>query len=97
MVDYTAPVFWTFFFLCSVALIVLRVREPQTPRPFKVPLYPVLPILFSAVCLYMLWSSLVYVKAGALAGVGVLIVGGALLWALERAPRTEPTRRDSVT
>ncbi|MBY4594545.1 amino acid permease [Ottowia caeni] len=97
MVDYTAPVFWTFFFLCSVALIVLRVREPQTPRPFKVPLYPVLPLLFSAVCLYMLWSSLVYVKAGALAGVGVLIVGGALLWALERAPRPEATRRDSVT
>lgn len=97
MVDYTAPVFWTFFFLCSVALIVLRVREPQTPRPFKVPFYPVLPLLFSAVCLYMLWSSLAYVKAGALAGVGVLIVGGGLLWVLERTPRTIPARSDTVT
>ncbi|WP_036593614.1 APC family permease [Ottowia thiooxydans] len=84
MVDYTAPVFWTFFFLCAIALIVLRVREPQTPRPFKVPLYPVLPLLFASVCLYMLWSSLAYVKAGALAGVGVLVIGGVLLWVLER-------------
>ncbi|MET4579067.1 APC family permease [Ottowia thiooxydans] len=92
MVDYTAPVFWTFFFLSSIALIVLRVREPQTPRPFKVPLYPVLPLFFASVCLYMLWSSLAYVKAGALAGVGVLVVGGVLLWILERRPA-----RDAVT
>ena len=96
MVDYTAPVFWTFFFLCSVALIVLRVREPQTPRPFKVPLYPILPLFFAAVCLYMLWSSLAYVKAGALAGVGVLVVGGGLLWWLERG-KAQNARGHSLT
>ena len=37
-----------------------------------------LPLLFAAVCAYMLWSSLVYVKAGALVGVGVLALGEAL-------------------
>ena len=85
MVDYTAPVFWSFFFLCAVALIVLRVREPRAPRPFKVPLYPLLPIAFAAVCLYMLWSSLAYVKAGALAGVGVLAIGAlGLPWLAAR-------------
>ena len=83
MVDYTAPVFWLFFFLCTIALIVLRHKEPAAPRPFRVPLYPLLPLLFAAVCLYMLWSSVVYVKAGALAGVGVLAVGALLLLWLE--------------
>ena len=83
MVDYTAPVFWTFFLLCTLALIVLRRKEPAAERPFKVPLYPLLPLLFAAVCAYMLWSSLVYVKAGALVGVGVLAVGGLLLAWLE--------------
>ncbi|NLD69414.1 MAG: amino acid permease [Limnobacter sp.] len=87
MVDYTAPVFWTFFLLSTVALIVLRVREPDTERPFRVPLYPVLPLAFAAVCLYMLWSSLVYVRIGALAGVGVLVIGGMLLWLLDAAHR----------
>src|SRR5690606_40927412 len=29
MVDFTAPVFWTFFLLSTIALIVLRRREPQ--------------------------------------------------------------------
>ena len=83
MVDYTAPVFWTFFLLCTLALIMLRRKEPAAERPFKVPLYPLLPLLFAAVCAYMLWSSLVYVKAGALVGVGVLAVGGLLLAWLE--------------
>lgn len=91
MVDYTAPVFWLFFLLCTLALIVLRRREPDTPRPFKVPLYPVLPLLFAAVCLYMLWSSLVYVKAGALVGVAVLLVGALLMLLLERGDRRRGT------
>lgn len=33
MVDYTAPVFWLFFLLCTLALIVLRRKEPDTPAP----------------------------------------------------------------
>ena len=82
MVDYTAPVFWLFFLLCTVALIVLRRREPHAPRPFRVPLYPALPLAFAAVCLYMLWSSLAYVRVGALVGVGVLAVGAVLMWGL---------------
>ena len=85
MVDYTAPVFWTFFLLSTIALIVLRRREPEVPRPFRVPLYPLLPLLFAAVCAYMLWSSLAYVRIGALVGVGVLAVGVVLLFVL--APR----------
>ncbi|MGD9945663.1 MAG: APC family permease [Burkholderiaceae bacterium] len=79
MVDYTAPVFWTFFLLSTIALIVLRFKDPATPRPFRVPLYPVVPLLFAAVCLYMLWSSLVYVKVGALVGVAVLAIGAVIM------------------
>ena len=89
MVDYTAPVFWLFFLLSTLALIVLRVREPDVPRPFRVPLYPLLPLLFAAVCGYMLWSSLAYVQTGALVGAGVLALGAVLLWWLERKKLAE--------
>ena len=89
MVDYTAPVFWSFFLLCALALIVLRRKEPAAERPFRVPLYPLLPLVFAAVCAYMLWSSIVYVKAGALAGLGVLALGGVLLAWLEAAGRRQ--------
>ncbi|MBL0697880.1 APC family permease [Comamonas sp. JC664] len=90
MVEYTAPVFWFFFLLTGVALMVLRVREPDAPRPFRVPLYPLTPLLFIGVCAYVLYSSLAFTGLGALAGLAVLATGG-VLFAVERArTRREP-------
>jgi len=89
VVEFSAPVFWFFFLLTGLSLFVLRVREPQAPRPFRVPLYPVLPALFCASCAYMLWSSLAYVSSQKVAGinaawigVGVLLTGLVLLGVL---------------
>jgi amino acid transporter len=79
MIEYTSPVFWFFFMLVGVGLIVLRLRDPGTPRPFRVPLYPLTPIVFILTCAYLLYSSLAYVKGGAWAGVAVLAVGAVLL------------------
>jgi amino acid transporter len=79
MIEYTSPVFWFFFMLVGIGLIVLRARDPGTPRPFKVPLYPLTPVIFIATCAYLLYSSLAYVKGGAWAGVAVLAVGVVLL------------------
>ncbi|WP_312511855.1 APC family permease [Massilia sp.] len=94
MVEFTAPVFWLFFLLTGISLFVLRRREPRTPRPFKVPLYPVLPLLFCASCAYMLWSSLSYVYSQTLGGlnaawigVAVLACGGVLLLLLRARSR----------
>lgn len=84
MVDYTAPVFWLFFLLSGVSLFVLRVREPEVPRPFRVPLYPLTPLLFCAICVYMLQSSIAYTGVGALVGVAVLVLGIPLLFVARR-------------
>lgn len=46
----------TAFVVVSVGVIVLRVREPDLPRGFKVPGYPVTPILSVAACGYILAS-----------------------------------------
>lgn len=84
MVDYLSPVYWGFLSLSGVALLVLRHKHPQAPRPFRVPLYPWLPLAFCACSVYLLMASLLYVKAGALVGVGVLALGALPL--LRRAP-----------
>lgn len=86
MVDYLAPVYWFFLSLSAVAVIVLRRRYPDVPRPFRVPGYPLTPIVFFLSCLYLLYSSLAYVRIGALVGVGVLALG-ALLYGLLVARR----------
>ena len=79
MVEYRAPVFWTFILLAGVALFVLRRREPERPRPFRVPLYPLTPIVFCLTSAYLLYSSLAYTGFGALLGVAVVAAGAVVL------------------
>jgi basic amino acid/polyamine antiporter, APA family len=81
MVDYSSPVFWLFLAMSGFAVILLRWKQPDLPRPYRVPLFPWLPLVFVAACLFVLWSSVAYVRIGALAGVAMLAVGGVvLLW-----------------
>jgi amino acid transporter len=79
MVEYTAPVFWLFFVLTGIALFVLRRRMPDLPRRFKVPLYPLTPLVFCASSGYLLYASLVHTGIGALVGLAVLASGAVLL------------------
>lgn len=79
MVNYTMPVFWFFIMLVGIGVFVLRVRDPDRPRPFRVPLYPFTPMVFVATCAYLLYSSLAYVTKGAWLGIGVLAIGVVLL------------------
>ena len=41
-------------FLVVLGLMILRHREPSLPRPFRVPLYPVTPLLFLAISAFAL-------------------------------------------
>ena len=75
MVDFTAPVFWFFFLAIGISLMVLRRKMPDTPRPFRVPLYPLSPVIFCGSCAYLLYSSLTYTGVGAFAGIAVLLLG----------------------
>ncbi|TDR89003.1 APC family permease [Enterovirga rhinocerotis] len=86
MVDYTAPVFWIFMLLVGAAVIVLRRREPNRVLPFRVPLYPLTPILFCLSCLYMLHASVAYTGVGALVGIAVVVAGAPLLLFRRRDP-----------
>lgn len=61
MVAYTAPVFWLFMIGVGVAVFVLRARDPDRERPFRVPLYPLIPALWCLVTAYMFYSSLNYI------------------------------------
>jgi amino acid transporter len=75
MVEYTAPVFWFFFLLTVASLIVLRRSDPNRLRPFRVPGYPVTPVVFCVVAAYLLYSSVRYAGVGAVVGLVVLATG----------------------
>ncbi|MDX3906635.1 MAG: amino acid permease [Pigmentiphaga sp.] len=79
MVEYTAPVFWLFFVLSGLSLFVLRRKEPDVPRPFRVPLYPLTPLVFVLTSGYLFYASLRHTGVGALAGVAVLAIGAVFM------------------
>jgi amino acid transporter len=94
MVEFTAPVFWGFLFLTGAALFVLRAKEPHVRRPFRVPLYPLMPIAFCVTCLWLTRASLDHARLGAIAGVVVLLLGAVPLW-IERGRRRSRAKETS--
>ena len=84
MVDYMTPVYWLFIMLSMGALIRLRLRHPDAPRPVKTPLFPLFPLGFMALGLWMFISSLLELGVGALYGAGVMGLGAGIVLALER-------------
>lgn len=80
MVAYTAPVFWLFMFLVAISIIVFRTREPGRELPFRVPLYPLPPLILAAACGWMFYSALAYAGIGSILGVVVLAIGAPLIF-----------------
>jgi amino acid transporter len=60
MVVFTEAVFWSFLTLAGLSLFVLRWREPDAPRPYRVAGYPLTPAVFGAACLFMVYASARY-------------------------------------
>ncbi len=60
-------------------VMILRQREPDTKRPFRTPLYPLPPILFLGLSLWMLISTLQYKWQASLGSIALVIV----VWALK--------------
>ncbi|HEY4038578.1 MAG TPA: APC family permease, partial [Burkholderiaceae bacterium] len=89
MVEFTAPVFWFFFMLTGIALFVLRHKYVHVTRPFSVPLYPVLPLIFVGTCGFLFWNSLLYAQSQHALQVafGVMAVG-LVLWLIARFKRS---------
>jgi len=97
MVEFTAPVFWGFLFLVGLALMRLRKIDPNASRSFKVPFYPVLPIIFCMVCAYLTYSSIIYAHSQQAVHVSLIVmaIGVVALLAITRSERSAPVQSES--
>jgi amino acid transporter len=57
---YTAAPVYCFYLATSMAVIVLRKRDPKASRPFRMPGYPWIPILFATSCTYFIFRAVLY-------------------------------------
>ena len=85
MVEFTAPVFWSFLLLVGIALFVLRARDGGAERPFRVPLFPLTPIVFCAACAWLAYSSIAYAASRNAVHISLLVmVAGVVAMLLAR-------------
>jgi amino acid transporter len=96
LLAFSAPIFWFFFLMIGLSLFALRAlaaaqteAAPVVPATgtYRVPLYPIVPVLFCLSSLFMLYSSINYaitqLSAYALWALGIMLVGLLLTWAAQ--------------
>jgi len=79
MVEFTAPMFWSFLMLVGLALMWLRRTDSAANRPFRVPLYPFTPLVFCAACAFLAYSSVMYAASQNALHVSFWLLGSGVL------------------
>ena len=83
--------------LCTVASVfVLRLRRPDLPRPYRVPWYPLPPLVFLAVTGWTLAYIVLQRPGEALAGAAIFVTGAAF-YAVSRRLSSRSTPDGAVT
>jgi len=78
-------IFWSL--LAVVGVIVLRVREPNLPRPYRTWGYPVTPIIFAIISIFCLVQSYQQHRMETLIGAATVLIGIPIyLWASRNVP-----------
>ena len=68
-------VLWIFYGLAVSAVFVLRRKQPEAERPYRVWGYPVVPALFVLVALYLLANTLYATPGRAMLGLSLIAIG----------------------
>jgi len=95
MVEFTAPMFWSFLLLVGLALLWLRRTDPLGSRPFRVPLYPFTPLVFCAACGLLAYSSVMYAVSQNAIHVSFWLLGSGVVALLVLRWRDSVLRRQA--
>jgi APA family basic amino acid/polyamine antiporter len=82
LLTYVIFVGWIFYALGAAAVIVFRVRRPHALRPFRVPGYPLTPLLFVLAAAFIVGNTIVTQPRQAAIGLAVVLLGAPayLVW-----------------
>lgn len=86
-VEYTAPAFWGFMTLIGLVAFKLACCPPKGSRPSLT--LGLTALLFVAMALYMLHSSIAYVGRNAILSLAVVAIGLPVYWLVSRADRLQ--------
>jgi APA family basic amino acid/polyamine antiporter len=85
---------WVFYGLCVIGLIRLRRTQPDVVRPYRVPWFPVLPLVFIVACGALLVNAFIELPTTSLVNVVVIALGLPVyeLWMLIAGDRRKAAR-----
>jgi len=78
---YTAATVYSFYLATTMSIFILRRKEPDALRPYRVTGYPLTPIIFAGMCVLLVYSAVAYKPLVALISFGLLLLG-LPLWLL---------------
>ena len=84
LTDFAVFALWLFFALTTAAVFVLRRKMPLAPRPYRAIGYPVLPLAFILVAVWLVTNTLITNPAGAGAGLALIALGLPLYFYFSR-------------
>jgi len=88
LLTYVVFIGWIFYALGAAAVIALRMKRPDAPRPFRVPFYPLTPALFVLAAAAIVGNTVISQPLQAAIGIGVVLLGvpAYLLWQRRSTP-----------
>jgi APA family basic amino acid/polyamine antiporter len=86
LLTYVVFVGWIFYALGAAAVIALRFSRPDAPRPFRVPGYPLPPVLFVLAAAAIVANQVLEQPKESAFGIGIVLLGvpAYLLWNRKR-------------
>ena len=93
IVTYIESVLFFWSLLAVMGVIVLRVREPALPRPYRTFGYPVTPVLFSVVAFSILVQTYIRHPRPTEIGALTVLVGLPIYWYASRGAQPNPLMR----
>ena len=71
---------WILYLMTAVSVFVLRRKQPNLPRPYRVAGFPFIPVLFIAVAFFLLVSTLQTRPRESLMGLALMCLGIPFYW-----------------
>ena len=84
LLDYFGPVSWLVYAFTASAVIVLRRKFPDKARPFKVPFYPLPPLILVVLAIFLFVNSLFRSPGCCLLALSFVLISVPVWWLVER-------------
>jgi len=91
LLRYVVFVGWLFYGLAALAVVVLRRTRPDAPRPYRVPGYPVTPILFALAGLAIVVNTILTDPRQAAIGLGATLLAIPVYFGWRALHPSKPT------